>query len=130
MSQGGPLDIIDYGINIPPLIKNLKTEFPDITHPFYADNDGALCKFTRVKSYFHLFKKHGPGRRYYPQPSKRVLIVHPEHIKDRKWFGLRHGLKVCTGACYLGFYIRDDESKHYLMKERMETWERSVFEIR
>ena len=69
MAQGVPLDMIAYGISIPPLIKNLKTEFPDITHPFYADNAGALCTFTRVEAYFHLLEQHGLVRGYYPEPS-------------------------------------------------------------
>ena len=37
------------------------------------------------------------------------MIVHPNNIEFGKRFGLRHGFQVCTGACYLGGYIRDDD---------------------
>ena len=31
-----------YGIDILPLIKNMISEFPDVTQPWYADDAGAL----------------------------------------------------------------------------------------
>ena len=43
VTKGDPLAMIAHGIVIPPLIKNLKREIPDITQPWYADDAGALC---------------------------------------------------------------------------------------
>ena len=83
-----------YGIGIFLLIKNLKTYFPDITHPWYAENTGALGMFEIIEAYFNLLEQHGPGRGYYPEPSKSVLIVDPKNIEARKLFGLRDGFKV------------------------------------
>ena len=37
--------------------------------------------------------------------------MHPENINSKKVFGAHHGFKVCTGACYLGGYIGDYETK-------------------
>ena len=37
--------MVAYVIGIPPLIKNLKWEILDITHPWYDDNAGAIGKF-------------------------------------------------------------------------------------
>ena len=65
MSQGDPLAMVDYGIGILPLIKNMKAEFPDDNHPWYADDVGALGKFSRIKSYFNSLKRLGPGGGYY-----------------------------------------------------------------
>ena len=50
MTQGGALGMVSYGISILSLIKNLKSEFPDVTQPWYADNVGALDIFVRVKN--------------------------------------------------------------------------------
>ena len=67
--------------------------------------------FARLETYFDLLTRQGPGPGYHPEPSKSVLIIHPENIKARFFFGRRPGLKMCTGAHYLGGYIGDAESK-------------------
>ena len=94
MTQGGPLDIITYGIGILPLIKNLKRDIPDITKPRYADDPGALGTFAIIETYFNFITRQGPVRGYYPKTSKSVLTVHPENIEARKVFGVRHRFKV------------------------------------
>ena len=77
-----------------------------------------------------MLERQGPGRGYYTKPSKSVLIVHPENLETRKYFGVCHNFKVCTGARYLCGYIGDDKSKHYLLKEYTETWEWNICMIR
>ena len=67
----------------------------------------ALCTFARLKTYFDLLTRQGPGQGYHPEPSKSVLIVLRENIEARKVSIQRHGFKVCTGAHYLGGYIGD-----------------------
>ena len=117
MTQGDPLSMVTCGIGILPLIKNLKAEFPDATQPWYTDNDGSLCTFADVYLYCNLLRQFGPGRGYYPRPSKIFLIVHPKNIKPGKIIGLSHGFKACNGDHYLGGFIRDDKSKYDCLKE-------------
>ena len=74
VKQGGPLAMVAYIIGILLLIKNLKAEFPDATHPYYDDYSGAQRTFARVKPYFNLLKRIGPGQGYYPKPSKRFWL--------------------------------------------------------
>ena len=52
VAQGNPLPMISYGIRILPLIKNMKRLIPDVTHPWYDDNTGALGTFARLDTYF------------------------------------------------------------------------------
>ena len=40
-----------YGIGLLPLIKRLKSEYPDVTQPWYDDNNGELGTFTNIKLY-------------------------------------------------------------------------------
>ena len=77
MTQGDPIAMIEYGIGILPLIKNIKQEIPDVTQTCYAENSGALGTFARLETYFDSITRQEPGRGYHPKPSKRVLIVHP-----------------------------------------------------
>ena len=51
VTQGYTVHMVAYGIDILPLIKNLKSEFPDVTHPWYADDVSALGTFTIAKRY-------------------------------------------------------------------------------
>ena len=78
-------------------------------------------------SYTLIFlKRFGPGCGYCPKPSGSVLIVHSENLKDRNFFGLCHGFRVCTGTCCLGGYIRDDEYKGGWIKTGTDKWERNI----
>ena len=60
MTQVGHLVMIAYGIRIFPLTKNLKQGIPDVTQPWYADDDGSLGEFTRLETYFDLLTRQIP----------------------------------------------------------------------
>ena len=76
--------MIAYSIGILPLINNLTQEITDITQSWYADDTEALGRFAIIETYFDSLIRQVPGRRYYPEPSKSVLIIHPENIEARK----------------------------------------------
>ena len=90
--------MVAYGIGIILMIKLLKAEFPGVTHPWYADGAGALGTFANVELYFNSLRIFVPGRVYYPETSKLVLVVHQDSLKSGKGFGLSHRFKVCTGT--------------------------------
>ena len=81
-------------------------EYPDITHPWYAVNDGALVTFNNIELSFNSLKRFGPGHGYYHKPSKITLIVNPYYLVAREVFGLRHRFKVFMVAFYLGGFRR------------------------
>ena len=121
--------MITYRIGIILLIKNIKQAILDVTQPWYADNAGALGTLARLDTYFDLLTRQGPGRGYHPKTPNSLLIVRPENIEAGKAFGVRHRFKVCTGACYLGSYIGDDESKFDWLRECMLTWKKNISTI-
>ena len=100
MTQVDPLAMVAYGIGIILLIKHLKAEFTGFTQPQYSENAGALSTFKKFELYFNYLKRFGLGRGYYPEPSKSVLIVHPDNIESGKWLvcvtGLRCALVLVT----------------------------------
>ena len=79
--------------------------YPDVTHTCYTDNISVLGRFDNIELYFNSLKHFGPCCRYYPEPSKFFLIVHPYNLAAGKEFGLRLAFKVFTGARYLGVFI-------------------------
>ena len=126
VTQGDPLTIIAYGIEILPLIKNVKREIPNVTHPWYAEDSGALGTFARIETYFDSLKRQGPGWRYHHDPTKSVLIVRSENLEAGKVFGEQHEFRVGTGACHLGGYIGDDEYNCDWLRERTLTWDKNI----
>ena len=54
------------------------------------------------------------------------MIVHPDNLTARNYFGLHQGCTVFAGARYLGGFIGDDKSKRYWLKYLMLKWERKM----
>ena len=106
------LAVVAYGVGVIPLIKWLNEAYPDVKYPWYAGNEGELGTYDKIELYFNFLKRFGPGRGYYPDPSKIVLIVHPENIEVRKLLVFSHEFNVCNGARYIGSFIAVDEYKH------------------
>ena len=77
MTQEDPLAMVAYGIGFLPFIKRLKAAYPDVTHPWYADNTGELVTYDNLELYFNLLKQPIPGCGYYTKTSKIILIVAP-----------------------------------------------------
>ena len=82
--------MIVYSLFILPLINNLKRAIPDATQTWYSDYAIALDTFTRLETYFYSLTRQVPGRGYYPEPSKNVLILPPDNLEAGKMFGSRH----------------------------------------
>ena len=86
--------------------------------------------FAIIETYFNLLTRQGTGRGYYPEPSKSVLILHPDNIVAGKVFGARPVFKVCTGTHYLGGYIGYNDSNRDWLRESTLTWENNIGTIR
>ena len=84
MKQGVPLSRVAYGIVVLLLIKQLKSEYPEITHPCYTYYAGALGMFDKIGLYFNLLKQFGPGSGYYPEPLRSVIFVHLDNLATGK----------------------------------------------
>ena len=79
--QGCPLSMVAYGLGIIPLIKRLKSTYPDITKLWYAYNAGALSKFDHLEKAFKSLKGNGPARGYLTDPTKSILFMHPQNLE-------------------------------------------------
>jgi hypothetical protein len=85
VTQGDPLSMIAYGIGrILPLIRHLKSTFPDITHTWYADDALAASNFHRIRQYFEYLEKIGPEYGYYPESRKSILVVTQKNLLSAK----------------------------------------------
>ena len=64
LTQGEPLSMVAYILEVLSRIKNLKTSHYDITQPWYADNMGMLGMFVNIHNYFNYLTQAGLECRY------------------------------------------------------------------
>ena len=115
--HGDPLAMFAYGIEVLPLIKRLKSEYPDIAQTWYSEGVDALGTLNTIGLYFNSVKIIVLGRGYSPEHPKKNLIMLPDNLTSRKEFGLCHEFNVCTGMYYLGGFIGNDKSKCDWLKD-------------
>ena len=84
ITQGDPLAIIAFSISIIPFIKNLKRYIPNFTELWYANNAGELGTFAIIGTYFNSLTRQRSDRGYHTEPSKSVLILHPDNLSPEK----------------------------------------------
>ena len=80
VTQGDPLAMIAYGIGVLTLIRELRNTHPRVTQPWYADDAGAGRTFQHILEHFRYLQARGPARGYYPDPTKRILVVAPGNV--------------------------------------------------
>jgi hypothetical protein len=81
VSQGDPLSVIAYGIDILPLIRLLKAEFLAVEQPWYANDAGTDGNLDEIRRFFHkLEETDGPIFGYFPKPSKSILVVRQHNL--------------------------------------------------
>jgi hypothetical protein len=100
VTQGDPLSMFAYGIGILPLIRLLKTEFPAVEQPWYADDAGAGGKFDDIRRFFRGIQEIGPSYGYFPFPSKSILIVPQHNLEAAQTAFPEFQFEVRTGSRY------------------------------
>jgi len=98
---GGPVAMVAYGLSTLLLICQLKTEFPELQHVWYAD-DSAAGPWLYISHHFHYLQQLGSTYGYFPEATKSVLVVSPFHQLAAQPFFFHLGAKVCTGHQYFG----------------------------
>ena len=84
--QGDPLAVVSYGMGIPPLIQEFRKAHPGITQPWYADDAGAGGTFGAIRQNLIDLMERGPLRGYFPEPTKRILVVSPWNVPQAEAF--------------------------------------------
>ena len=74
VNQGDPLDMIAYGIRVPPLIWEIRGAHPRVTKPWYADDVGVGGNFPNIMENLRDLQARGPAQDYYPEPTKMLLV--------------------------------------------------------
>ena len=105
MTQGYPLDMIEYGIGVLPIIRDHRRAHPHVTQPWYADDTEAGGEFEEIMDHFRDLQLRRPTRGYYPDPTKSILVVANRNVPRAKEYFREMRIKVVTGSRYLGGFL-------------------------
>jgi hypothetical protein len=102
-----------YALGLLPPIRQLKTEFPKVEQPLYADDAGAYAMFALKHCMFLCLKGLGPAYGYHTEPSKSILVVSRCNLQRANVDFPDLGFKVQIGSRYLGGFIVEDENQDH-----------------
>jgi hypothetical protein len=129
VTQGDPLSMFGYGIDILPLIHKLKVEFPAVKQPWYANDAGAGGSFTDLRKKHFRLQELGPAYGYFPEPSKSIIIVRAHNRTRAKSSFDNLGFKWQTGGRYLGGYVGSKADLELWVQEKVTFWTSAVTDL-
>ena len=68
----------------------------------------------------------GSTRRYFPEPTKNILVVNQINVDSAEEFLCGMGLQVVTGSPYLGGFIGYGVAEKRWMAGKVKRWAESV----
>ena len=111
VTQGDPLAMVGYGVDVLPLIQKLKAEFPQVSQPWYADDARAGASFKYILAFFQRLKAIGPQYGYYHEASKSILVFRQQNLEAAEKHFASKQFRVTTGERYLRGYIGAQEDQ-------------------
>ena len=88
--------------------------------------DDAGGKFPHILDHLQDLQVRDPPRGYFPEPTKRILVVDLRNVSQAEDLFQGMGLKIVMGSRYLGGFIRDGETEKRWLAGKVEGWEESV----
>ena len=126
VTHGYPLDMVAYGLGIPPLIRELYKAFPGVTQPWYVDDARAGVTFEGIRLHLDNLVVRGPLHGYSLEPTKSVLVMSPRNVPQEETFFMGYGLSTVTGSHYLRHFVGSKAAQDPWLGEKVERWQDSV----
>ena len=82
VTQGEPLLMVLYGINLPTLAEELRYADPTVMYPFYANDMESYGSARRSAAQLRLLVEQGLDREYFFDPSKSLFITDNPEEKE------------------------------------------------
>ena len=121
VTQGDPLSMLMYSVAILPLIRFLCDKSKWYQN-WYADVSSCVGKFLDIKEWFLELANKGPGFGYFPEPSKSMLVVHPDYVSEAESAFEGLGIKVTTGCCFLGGFVGEEKESAEFVNRKIDEW--------
>ena len=91
-----------------------------LTKTWYADDIGEVGTFKGIQCHLEDLMIRGPPRGYFPEPTKRILVVSLWNVPRAEAFFRGYGLQIVTGRRYLGGFIGIKAAQDRWMGEKLE----------
>ena len=105
VTQGDPLTMILYGLWILLLIQYLWKAHPIVTQPWYADDPASGRTFSGICQHLDNLMVRGLLRGYFPDPTRRILVVSAWNVPHAEIFFCGYCLKVVVGGQYMERFV-------------------------
>ena len=128
VTQGDPLAMILYGLTVVPLIRDLKKQFPELTHIWFADDGNAIGNFHLLDEFFNYVHKHGKPFGFQLDPRKCVLVTHPDNLARAQTLfgGLLNPDNIVTGHRFLGGFLGQTTDKDAWLAAKTDQWTHQI----
>ena len=77
VTQGDPLSMVLYGLALVPLAKYLRSEVPEVTSPFYADDSAFSGPVSKIHAAMTVLEKHESKIRTSKEVHRLSNGIHP-----------------------------------------------------
>ena len=121
-TQGGPLAMSLYTINLQPLIMRLQVK-STASQCWYADDAAGCGSLEDVKTWWDELMGSGPPLGYFPSPQKCWLIVKPEKEEAAKEIFSETAINITTeGRKHLGVALGSRDFLEENVGEKVKEW--------
>ena len=99
-----------YALAMVPLIRRLRTEVPDVSQVWFADDASAVGSLSSQLTWWRQLSSYGPAYGYFTNAVKTILIVKPEHLtRAQKLFADTNIQITARGQRHLGAVLGSRE---------------------
>jgi hypothetical protein len=129
VTQGDPLAMILYGLALTPLALNLRDAVPEAIQPWYADDMALDGTAEQVDTLWSMLEEQGPGRGYFAEPEKSIVVCRPEDTAALRRILGHHNFRYCDGHRYLGGFIGSDEIRDEWVGNQVVKWVQGIHDL-
>ena len=122
-TQGDPMAMAMYAIGITPLIQQMMGHVNSTKQVWYADDCTTAGSIQDLSQWWLNLIESGPRFGYFPNASKSVLVVKPEHIDSARLQFRGQNFSIVTDeACVLGAPVGSSEFVMGWIINKVQSW--------
>ena len=79
-------------------------------------------KFRHILEHFQDLQARETMWGYFLEPTKIILAMSPQNAARKEELFCGMGIKIVTGSCYLGVFVRDRAAEDSWLAEKVQGW--------
>ena len=116
-----------YALAVVPLIRQLRAHVPEACQAWFADDATAVGPLSSLFQWWRHLSSVGPDFGYFPNASKTVLIVKPEHLAAAESIFVNTNIQITAqGQRHLGAALGTRSFTEAYVSQKVATWTAEV----